>query len=134
MGASIVVSEAGCPWPAIPSRSYAVAVASKYRKPVGCQCYNGVREMNDKPDKTTVVVKPTSYQPSTAELKADVALSGVNTSGGLRPMMGTNLSPRSRSAVAVLSRPLREGVDRNYNGGSVAIATLLGPNGPNVHI
>ena len=30
---------------------------------------------------------------------------GVNTSGGLRPMMGTNLSPRSGSAVAVLSRP-----------------------------
>lgn len=74
MGASIVVSEAGWPWPAIPSRSYAVAVASKYRKPGGCQCYNGVRVMNDKLDKTTVVVRPTSHQPSKAELEEDMSV------------------------------------------------------------
>ena len=30
--------------------------------------------MIDKPDKTTVVVKPTSYQPSKAELEADVSV------------------------------------------------------------
>ena len=30
--------------------------------------------MNDKLDKTTVVVKPTSYQPSKAELEEDVSV------------------------------------------------------------
>ena len=30
--------------------------------------------MTDKPDKTTAVVKPTSYQPSKAELEEDVSV------------------------------------------------------------
>ena len=78
----------------------------------------------------------TEGRPSRGGVDRNKQARGLSYAAELSPLAwGRGSKPvREDGPATVRRRPSRGGVDRNYNGGSAAIATLLGPNGPNVHI